>query len=846
MIRYYIIFLLFLLMLPITVFSQNPFATLLENPPDYSIDDQDVQSVVISSTDSEIQGSLGIGIDIPANYNYGFDTFVLAENNLRIYFNDTSNSASFPTNDWRITINETTNGGDSFFGIDDATAGTSPFRVMANAGNNALFIEGNGGNIGMGTNNPVVELQIADGDTPTMRLEQNGDSGFTPQTWDIAGNESNFFIRDVTNGSLLPFRIQPAAPTGSLTIGATGSVGIGMGGTAFPNVNASIDLNATDKGLQLNRLTTVERTTLGTALGASEVGVIVFDTDVLSVYTWDGVAWSTGGTGGTDNQMADVFQLTGNNLELSLEDDGVATQTVDLSGYLDNTDDQNADVFQLTGNSLELSLEDDGVATQTVDLSGYLDNTDDQGTDVFQLTGNNLELSLEDDGVATQTVDLSGYLDNTDDQNADVFQLTGNNLELSLEDDGVATQTVDLSGYLDNTDDQGTDVFQLTGNNLELSLEDDGVATQTVDLSGYLDNTDNQNIAGSGFAANMLTIGISGGTSQTVDLSALNNSGTDDQQLTLAGNNLNLEDGGSVSLLSYLDNTDNQNIAGSGFAANMLTIGISGGTSQTVDLSALNNSGTDDQQLSLAGNNLNLEDGGSVSLSSYLDNTDNQNIAGSGLAGNILTIGISGGTAQTVDLSSLNNAGTDDQQLSLAGNTLSLEDGGNVNLSGYLDNTDNQSVTEFSLAGTNLKLLIENTSLVQVDIAPILLPLEIQNVNQQMQIDDLISRIEVLEGCACNLTVGEVSLDRNSAYLLQNVPNPFDNTTVIGYNIPFEFSKAEIIVTNTLGQFIHRIPITTVGEGVFNINRSNLSAGVYLYSLYINGKRLDTKRMLIE
>mgnify|MGYP000312505511 CR=1 FL=1 len=39
-----------------------------------------------------------------------------------------------------------------------------------------------------------------------------------------------------------------------------------------------------------------------------------------------------------------------------------------LSGYV-NTDNQTADVFQLNGNNLELSLSNDGVATQSVDLS---------------------------------------------------------------------------------------------------------------------------------------------------------------------------------------------------------------------------------------------------------------------------------------------------------------------------------------------------------------------------------------------------------------------------------------------------------------------------------------------
>src|SRR5439155_3561427 len=51
--------------------------------------------------------------------------------------------------------------------------------------------------------------------------------GFTAQTWDIAGNEANFFVRDVTGGSRLPFRIRPGAPTSSIDINASGNVGVG-------------------------------------------------------------------------------------------------------------------------------------------------------------------------------------------------------------------------------------------------------------------------------------------------------------------------------------------------------------------------------------------------------------------------------------------------------------------------------------------------------------------------------------------------------------------------------------------------------------------------------------------
>ncbi|MCK7594472.1 tail fiber domain-containing protein [Pseudomarimonas salicorniae] len=173
-----------------------------------------------------VDGSACIGQDCVNGESFGFDTLRLKENNLRIKFQDTSNSASFPTNDWQITINDSTNGGANKFSIDDIDGARTPFTIEAGARTNSLYVE-NDGDVGFGTANPVVNLHAVDGNTPTLRLEQDGSSGFTPQTWDVAGNEANFFIRDATNGSKLPFKIKPGAPDNALFIASTGRVGLG-------------------------------------------------------------------------------------------------------------------------------------------------------------------------------------------------------------------------------------------------------------------------------------------------------------------------------------------------------------------------------------------------------------------------------------------------------------------------------------------------------------------------------------------------------------------------------------------------------------------------------------------
>lgn len=179
------------------------------------------------TTDVEVRGSLCVGFDCTFSEAFGFDTFRLKENNLRIHFNDTSSSGSFPTRDWRITINDTGNGGQSYFAITDADTGRNVLRVDANAPTNAMRVDSDG-DLGLGTASPVVDVHSVDGNTPTLRLEQDQSNGFAAQTWDLAGNETNFFLRDVTNSSRLPFRVQPGAPTNTLFLRANGNVGMGV------------------------------------------------------------------------------------------------------------------------------------------------------------------------------------------------------------------------------------------------------------------------------------------------------------------------------------------------------------------------------------------------------------------------------------------------------------------------------------------------------------------------------------------------------------------------------------------------------------------------------------------
>ena len=240
-----------------------------------------------------VDGSACIGFDCVNGESFGFDTIRIKENNLRIRAQDTSNSASFPTNDWQITFNDSSNGGANKFSIDDIDGGRTPFTIEAGAPSHSLYVD-DGGRLGLGTSTPVVDVHIKSGNTPTLRLEQDGSSGFTPQTWDVAGNEANFFIRDATNGSTLPFRIFPGAPSNALNIEATtGDVGLGD-----TSPDAALEVERSNGSAEI--LVTETNGTVATRrlLGLSNNGTVRFQL----LNTASGVDWSfEGPVDGTGN-----------------------------------------------------------------------------------------------------------------------------------------------------------------------------------------------------------------------------------------------------------------------------------------------------------------------------------------------------------------------------------------------------------------------------------------------------------------------------------------------------------------------------------------------------------------
>ncbi|MBC8883485.1 hypothetical protein H9X57_09060 [Flavobacterium piscinae] len=377
------------------------------------------------------------------------------------------------------------------------------------------------------------------------------------------------------------------------------------------------------------------------------------------------------------------------------------------------TDDQNLITPTLVGTTLNLNIEN-GTGT-SIDLAPLQDGT---GTDnqTLTLAGNNLSIS------SGNSVNLSSL--NTDDQNLVTPTLVGTTLNLNIEN-GTGT-SIDLAPLQDGigADNQ---TLTLAGNNLSIS------GGNSINLSSL--NTDDQNLVTPTLVGTTLNLNIENGTGTSIDLAPLQDGiGTDNQTLTLAGNNLSISGGNSVNLSSL--NTDDQNLITPTLIGTTLNLNIENGTGTSIDLAPLQDgTGTDDQTIdnfSLSGTTLrlSLENDGqplqTVNLASI--NTDDQNLTTPNLVGTTLNLGIENGTGTSIDLAPLQDGtGTDDQTIdnfSLSGTTLrlSLENDGQplqtVNLASLLG-TDDQNLTTPTLVGTTLNLNIENGIGTSIDLAPL-------------------------------------------------------------------------------------------------------------------------------
>ena len=96
-----------------------------------------------------------------------------------------------------------------------------------------------------------------------------------------------------------------------------------------------------------------------------------------------------------------------------------------------------------------------------------------------------------------------------------------------------------------------------------------------------------------------------------------------------------------------------------------------------------------------------------------------------------------------------------------------------------------------------------------------------------------------------NTTTETINSVLANAFLYQNTPNPFNTTTEIKYFLPEGSTNSYIYVFNLQGNLLLTYNLSDNGFGSVIINGSSLNAGMYIYSLVVNGQEAETKRMIL-
>lgn len=90
------------------------------------------------------------------------------------------------------------------------------------------------------------------------------------------------------------------------------------------------------------------------------------------------------------------------------------------------------------------------------------------------------------------------------------------------------------------------------------------------------------------------------------------------------------------------------------------------------------------------------------------------------------------------------------------------------------------------------------------------------------------------------------TITENKSQLFQNYPNPFTKNISIKYYINETEKKSDsfIIIHNILGNMVKKIIISHSGHGNCEFDTSEFTSGTYFYTLIVNHRKVDTKRMI--
>ena len=122
---------------------------------------------------------------------------------------------------------------------------------------------------------------------------------------------------------------------------------------------------------------------------------------------------------------------------------------------------------------------------------------------------------------------------------------------------------------------------------------------------------------------------------------------------------------------------------------------------------------------------------------------------------------------------------------------------------------------------------------------------------QQELIETLQQEIETLKAMVygtggTSATALKEAITLPEGFLLeQNIPNPFNETTIINAEVPETVGEARIVIYNLQGVELRSYPLTRRGRIAVEVEGGAFTSGMYLYALLADGQLIDTKKMVL-